>query len=148
MTDNTHISPNTLAVDFPDIIASLLTVGIVMVDRRFTIVLWNRFMELNSQIRGEEVLGKNLFDAFPELNRNWLEKKNQKLHHPENAILQFLAPAPLSISFQTFCPSRWRPRIHASGRFHFSDLRSQRNGARRLHGHPRCHRTGSTNLLA
>lgn len=65
----------SIAVDFPDIIGNLLTVGIVMVDRRFTVVLWNRFMELNSQIRAEEVLGKDIFDAFPELNRNWLEKK-------------------------------------------------------------------------
>lgn len=32
-------------------------------------------MELNSNVRAEEILGKNLFDAFPELNRNWLEKK-------------------------------------------------------------------------
>lgn len=68
-------SQQSIAVDYPDIIGNLLTVGIVMVDRRFTVVLWNRFMELNSQIRAEEVLGKDIFDAFPELNRNWLEKK-------------------------------------------------------------------------
>lgn len=66
---------HSIAVDFPDVVANLLTVGLVMVDRRFTVVLWNRFMELNSNVRAEEVLGKNLFDAFPELNRNWLEKK-------------------------------------------------------------------------
>lgn len=65
----------SIAVDFPDIIGNLLTVGLVMVDRRFSIVLWNRFMELNSNVRAEEVLGKDIFDAFPELNRNWLEKK-------------------------------------------------------------------------
>lgn len=65
----------SIAVDFPDIIANLLTVGIVMVDRRFSVVLWNRFMELNSNISAKEVLGKNLFDIFPEINRNWLEKK-------------------------------------------------------------------------
>lgn len=65
----------SIALDYPDIIGNLSTVGIVMVDRRFTIVLWNRFMELNGNVRAEEVLGKNIFDAFPELNRNWLEKK-------------------------------------------------------------------------
>lgn len=65
----------SIAVDFPDIIANLLTIGVIMVDRRFSIVLWNRFMELNSNIGADELLGKNLFDAFPEINRNWLEKK-------------------------------------------------------------------------
>jgi diguanylate cyclase (GGDEF)-like protein/PAS domain S-box-containing protein len=64
-----------LPFDFPRLVDDLLTVGLVVVDRRFTIVMWNRFMELNSSVRAESVLGKNLFDAFPELNRNWLEKK-------------------------------------------------------------------------
>lgn len=51
------------------------TTGVVVVDRRCSVLMWNRFMELNSAMRAEEVLGKNLFEVFPELNRNWLEKK-------------------------------------------------------------------------
>lgn len=62
-------------MDLPDIVSNMTTVGFLVVDRSFNIILWNRFMELNSHTRAEEVLGKNLFDAFPELNRNWLEKK-------------------------------------------------------------------------
>lgn len=62
-------------VDYPDIIANLQTVGVLIVDRHFNIMVWNRFMELNSFMRSEDVLGKNLFDVFPEINRNWLEKK-------------------------------------------------------------------------
>jgi len=64
-----------LPFDFPRIVDDMLTVGVVVVDRRFTVVVWNRFMELNSNVRADSVLGKNLFDSFPELNRNWLEKK-------------------------------------------------------------------------
>lgn len=63
------------SLDFTDIVDNLLTVGIAVVDRRFTVIMWNRFMELNSSVRAEDILGKNLFDVFPELNRNWLEKK-------------------------------------------------------------------------
>ncbi len=70
-----RILDTRLPFDFPRIIDDLLPVGMVVVDRRFTVVMWNRFMELNSSMRAESVLGKNLFDAFPELNRNWLEKK-------------------------------------------------------------------------
>lgn len=62
-------------MDFPNIAANLLTVGVVVVDRRFNVILWNRFMELNSNFRSEEVLSKNLFEFFPEINRSWLEKK-------------------------------------------------------------------------
>ena len=61
--------------DFTDVVTNLLTVGLVVVDRRFNVVMWNKFMELNSNVRAEDILGKNMFDAFPELNRNWLEKK-------------------------------------------------------------------------
>ncbi len=68
------VRPN-IPVDFPNIVANLLTLGVIVVDRRFSVVLWNRFMELNSGFRAEDVLGKNLFEVFPELNRNWLEKK-------------------------------------------------------------------------
>lgn len=68
-------SDSGLQPDFTDVVNNLLTVGIAVVDRRFSVVMWNRFMELNSNVRAEEILGKNLFDAFPELNRNWLEKK-------------------------------------------------------------------------
>lgn len=68
-------NPDVRPLDFTDIVANLLTLGIVVVDRRFNVVMWNKFMELNSNVRAEDILGKNLFDAFPELNRNWLEKK-------------------------------------------------------------------------
>jgi diguanylate cyclase (GGDEF)-like protein len=66
---------DTQRLDFPDIVSNISTLGVVVVDSRFTVLLWNRFMELNSNVRAEEVLGRNLFDTFPELNRNWLEKK-------------------------------------------------------------------------
>jgi diguanylate cyclase (GGDEF)-like protein len=68
-------SRTNIPVDFPNIVANLLTLGIVVIDRRFNVILWNRFMELNSSIRSEQIVGNNLFDVFPELNRNWLEKK-------------------------------------------------------------------------
>ena len=67
--------PDERPLDFTDVVTNLMTVGIVVVDRRFNVVMWNKFMELNSNVRAEDILGKNLFDAFPELNRNWLEKK-------------------------------------------------------------------------
>jgi diguanylate cyclase len=61
--------------DSDSVVANLTTIGLVAVDRNFCITLWSRFMELNSNVLASEVCGKNLFDAFPELNRHWLEKK-------------------------------------------------------------------------
>ena len=37
------------------------------------IVVWNRFLEVHSGRSAGEVVGKSLFDAFPELPRAWLD---------------------------------------------------------------------------
>lgn len=56
-------------------IVDRINVGIVAVNENFEIVLWNRFLESYSHRSAAEVLGKNLFDAFPDLPQKWLERK-------------------------------------------------------------------------
>lgn len=50
-------------------------VGIFAVDGDLTIVMWNRFMEIHGRIPAADVVGRKLFEAFPDLPRKWLEKK-------------------------------------------------------------------------
>ena len=52
-----------------------ITIGIFIVNARMEIVQWNHFMEVNSGKNAESVLGRNLFDCFPDLPRNVLENK-------------------------------------------------------------------------
>lgn len=92
------------AVEYSDIITDLSTVGIVAMDRRMNIVLWNRFMSIHSRLKAEEVLGKSLFECFPELPRTWLEKKLKSIMVLKNA------------SF-----SSWRQRPHL---FRFDNTQS------------------------
>ncbi len=63
------------AYEFPNIIVDLTGIGIAAVDTRMNVILWNRFMEIHSHLKPSNVLGRNLFDCFPELPREWLEKK-------------------------------------------------------------------------
>jgi len=58
-----------------EFIVDRVEVGIFAVDREHRIVLWNRFMATHSQQAEAAVLGRNLFDCFPELPRKWLERK-------------------------------------------------------------------------
>jgi len=58
-----------------DFIVDRTHVGIFVVNRDREVVLWNQFMEIHSGRKTAEVTGKNLFDAFPELPRKWLERK-------------------------------------------------------------------------
>ena len=52
-----------------------LEVGIFAVDAEMRVVLWNRFMSMYSGKPADEVMGRDLFESFPELPRTWLEKK-------------------------------------------------------------------------
>jgi diguanylate cyclase (GGDEF)-like protein len=63
------------APDLLSFVANRIEIGILAVDREMRIVVWNRFLEVHSGRSASEVVGKSLFDAFPELPRAWLERK-------------------------------------------------------------------------
>jgi diguanylate cyclase (GGDEF)-like protein len=46
-----------------------INTGLVVLDKEMCVRHWNRWMALHSQIDSSEIVGKNLFDFFPELNR-------------------------------------------------------------------------------
>ena len=49
-----------------------LNAGVFSVDPEMRIVHWNLFMASNSGRSAEQVLGKDLFECFPELPAQWL----------------------------------------------------------------------------
>lgn len=58
-----------------EFIVDRIDVGLFIVDVDMKVLLWNRFMEVNSRVKSDELLGKNLFESFPDLPQKWLEKK-------------------------------------------------------------------------
>lgn len=52
-----------------------LDIGLFILDAELNIQFWNSFMAANSGRSSEEVIGKNLFELFPELPQAWLRKK-------------------------------------------------------------------------
>ncbi len=52
-----------------------LNTGIVIVDQVGHIQFWNQFMKLNSGHDREDVLGKSIYDIFPEIPQSWFQKK-------------------------------------------------------------------------
>lgn len=52
-----------------------LEVGLVVVDKRHVIQLWNGFMENHSGVYAAQARGEHLFMRFPELPEAWLKQK-------------------------------------------------------------------------
>lgn len=61
----------------PDFIVKWVDVGIFVVNREMEVMLWNNFMANHSGHNAEAVIGRNLFDCFPDLPKTWLSKKIQ-----------------------------------------------------------------------
>jgi diguanylate cyclase (GGDEF)-like protein len=49
--------------------------GLVVIDLDFKVVAWNTFMQSYSDIRADKIMGKNLFEACPDLPKEWLTAK-------------------------------------------------------------------------
>lgn len=52
-----------------------IDVGLVILDRKFCVHLWNSFMQNHSSKSSNLVLGKNIFELFPELPEPWFRRK-------------------------------------------------------------------------
>ena len=59
-------------------IVDRISVGVFIVNRQNELVLWDGYMENYSQTKSSEVVGKNIFESFPDLPKTWLE---QKIHN-------------------------------------------------------------------
>ena len=60
-----------------DSILDRINVGVFVLNKAMQVVFWNHFMEINSKKTVDEVLGKHIVDVFPELPKQWLERKVQ-----------------------------------------------------------------------
>jgi diguanylate cyclase (GGDEF)-like protein len=69
------MTPKLTSADLLHFVASRIEVGILAVDLDMRVLVWNRFLEAHSGRGAAEIVGRSLFEAFPELSRPWLERK-------------------------------------------------------------------------
>lgn len=62
-------------LNLAETIVKWIDVGIFVLNKNFEVTLWNNFMAHHSSRGVEEVVGKNLFELFPELPKPWFTKK-------------------------------------------------------------------------
>lgn len=58
-----------------ELVVERVGLGIFVVDRDMNVRMWNRFMHEHSGLSAQQVIGRSLFDSFPDLPRDWLTRK-------------------------------------------------------------------------
>ncbi|MBA6390198.1 diguanylate cyclase [Colwellia sp. BRX10-3] len=76
-------------------ILNRLNTGILILDKDFNILMWNRFLEVHANKSDKQVIGKSIFAVFPELPRKWFERKLSSV---------------IQLKSQSFCG--WEQRHH------------------------------------
>ena len=56
-----------------------IDVGLVVLDRKYNICVWNGFMEAHSGLLPSAVKGKDVFDAFPGIDEAWFRSKAESV---------------------------------------------------------------------
>ena len=83
-----------------------IEVGIIVLNRKFEVVIWNEFMENHSGVAPSTIRDNVLFDHFPEINREWFTRKSNvafELNTPAYIIyeqrpflMRFPSPRPVT----------------------------------------------------
>ena len=81
-----------------------IDVGLVMLDKDFNIQLWNGFMQNHSAMSPEEVVGRNLFENFPEIDEKWFRRKAQSLYILKNSAFTTWEQRPYLFRFDNYRP--------------------------------------------
>ncbi|RZF31589.1 sensor domain-containing diguanylate cyclase [Paraburkholderia sp. UYCP14C] len=58
-----------------DLVVERVGFGIFVLDRELNVLMWNRFMQDHSGLSAEQVVGRSIYQNFPELPRVWLSRK-------------------------------------------------------------------------
>ncbi|WP_086934091.1 sensor domain-containing diguanylate cyclase [Agarilytica rhodophyticola] len=81
-----------------------IDVGLVILDSKFDIQLWNAFMQNHSSQAASDILGKNIFEAFPELPEPWFRRKAQTVFELQNQAFTTWEQRPYLFRFKNYRP--------------------------------------------
>ncbi|RYZ90463.1 MAG: sensor domain-containing diguanylate cyclase [Moraxellaceae bacterium] len=81
-----------------------IDVGLVVLDEQFNVQLWNSFMQNHSARSPSDVLGKRIFDLFPELPEPWFRRKVQSVSLLRNSAFTTWEQRPYLFRFKNYRP--------------------------------------------
>lgn len=81
-----------------------IDVGLVVLDRQYSIQIWNGFMENHSGLLPREVKGKQIFDLFDEIPKEWFIRKSESVFLLKNKAFTIWEQRPYLFKFQNYRP--------------------------------------------
>lgn len=81
-----------------------IDVGLVLLDRNYDVQLWNSFMQNHSAFGAEDIIGKNLFDTFPEIDEKWFNRKAESVYLLKNSAFTTWEQRPYLFRFENYRP--------------------------------------------
>ena len=75
-------------------------VGLVILDTHYSIRVWNLFMVNHSGYSAESVMGKNLFELFPDISQAWFSEKAQQSIMQKQKLLSTWEAQPYLFQFK------------------------------------------------
>ncbi len=101
-----ELSNNEMMNDFRWImdVVQNVDVGLVLLDKDYNIQLWNSFMQNHSALYAEEIIGKNLFESFPEIDEKWFNRKVESIYLLKNSAFTTWEQRPYLFKFDNYRP--------------------------------------------
>ncbi len=81
-----------------------IDVGLVVLDRDYSVQIWNGFMENHSGLLPREAKGKVLFDLFDEIPEDWFRRKAESVFLLKNKAFTIWEQRPYVFKFNNYRP--------------------------------------------
>ena len=95
LTQNTEGTAYQLPLELLDSIE----VGIAVLDRNFTVQVWNKFLENHSAKKAQSVIGGSIFSHFSEIDEAWLRTKIDPVFNLKSPVFIIWEQRPFLFKF-------------------------------------------------
>jgi len=81
-----------------------IDVGLVVLNKKNEVQLWNSFMENHSGILSSNTRNKNLFELFPEIEKDWFQHKVESVFQLKTRAFSIWEQRPYIFKFKNYRP--------------------------------------------
>ncbi|WP_455233898.1 sensor domain-containing diguanylate cyclase [Thiogranum longum] len=81
-----------------------IDVGLVVIDRKYNVSVWNSFMQNHSGKPPHDVIGRNLFKLFSDIPEDWFRRKAESVFLLNNRAFTTWEQRPYLIKFKNYRP--------------------------------------------